>query len=130
MFRSNDKDEELKRLQAQLLAEEEDEEEDPEEYLDEEALDSLLEEQKPGDTPKVYQNFSNNYGKNLRNYASGYKAYNSDRTDLDPEELSQELLKPKSQNGLLWFAFVLVLLMAVVVVAIAFLFQDLGGILG
>ena len=131
MFRHNDKEEELNRLQAQLLAEEWDneEEDEEEEYLDEETLDTLLEEQKPGESPKVYQNFSNNYGKNLRNFASGYKAYNSDRTDLDPEELSAQLLTPKTRPGLLWFALLLLGLMAVMVVAIVIMYRRLGGLL-
>lgn len=128
MFRHNDKEEELNRLQAQLLAEEEWEEEE-EEYLDEETLDAFLEEEKPGDSPRVYQNFSNNYGKDLRNFASDYKAYNSDRTDLDPEELSRQLLAPKTRPGLLWFALLLLGLMAVMVIAIVIMYRRLGGLL-
>lgn len=123
MFR--DKEEELRRLEQELLAEEEPQEE--EEYLDDETIDALLEEPKPGDAPKVYQNFSNGYGKHLRNYASGYKAYNADHTDVTPEQLSQELLYPKKHGSALWLALLLILLTAVAVVAIALLYKKLGG---
>ncbi len=120
MFR--DQKEALRRLEEQLLAEEE-----TEEYLDEDTLDTLLEEPQPADAPRVYQNFSNDYGKNLRNYATGYKAYNTDRTDVGPDEMSRELLRPKRWVGL-WTA-VLLLLTALAVLAIALLYKKMGGLL-
>lgn len=123
MFR--DQNEELRRLEEQLLAEE-DEEEAEEEYLDEETLDTLLEDPQSGDAPCVYQNFSNDYGKNLRNYATGYKAYNTDRTDVDPDEISREVLRPK--RGGAWVV-ILLLLTALAVLAIALLYKKMGGLL-
>lgn len=106
MFR--DKDAELQRLEQALLEEEPAE---PEEYLDEDALDELLEGTRPGDAPLVYQNHANDYGRKLRNYASGYRAYNADHTDTDPEELAEELQKPESAGkGFGWLVAILLLL--------------------
>ncbi len=80
MFR--DTKEELKRLEAELLAQEQ-------------------QDQQP-DPPAqpVYRNFSNHYGADLRNYASGYKAYNTDRTDTGPEELSDEIREEDPEKPL------------------------------
>lgn len=119
MFR--DQNEELRRLEEQLLAEEEEEE-----YLEDDAIDTFLEETQPGDAPRVYQNFSNDYGKNLRNYATGYKAYNTDRTDVDPDEISREVLRPK--RGGAWVV-ILLLLTALAVLVIALLYKKMGGLL-
>lgn len=116
-----DRDAELRRLQEQLL-----EDEEPEtdaELLDEETLDELLSDsQKSGDS-KVYQNFSNGYGKRLRNYASGYKAYNSDTTDTDLERYSEEVREPKHSGCLLWLGA----LLAVAAAVVLWLYLRLGG---
>lgn len=77
MFR--DTKEELKRLEAELLAQEE-------------------QDQQPAKT--VYRNFSNHYGADLRNYASGYKAYNTDRTDTDPQRLSDQIREEDQEKPL------------------------------
>ena len=122
MFR--DEEEELRRLEQELLAEEEPQEQ--EEYLDDETIDALLDDPQPGDSPKVYQNFSNGYGKNLRNYASGYKAYNADRTDTRPEELSEQVLS-EDKTGLGWLLALLIVLLGALVAAIVYLFLQLGG---
>lgn len=80
MFR--DTKEELKRLEEELLAQEE-------------------QDQQP-DPPAqpVYRNFSNHYGADLRNYASGYKAYNTDRTDTDPQQLSNQIRGEEEEKPL------------------------------
>ena len=83
MFR--DASEELARLEAELLAEE-----GPEEELLPEEEESWEYED---DQPEVFQNYSNHYGSNLRNYANGYNAYNTDRTDEDLEAYSEEVRK-------------------------------------
>ena len=72
MFKDTQK--ELERLEAELLAQEPEEE------------DSLLDDDEDfgEDAPEVYRNFSNRY-----------RAYNGDRTDWDPEELSEELERPR-----------------------------------
>lgn len=85
MFR--DKDQELDRLSAELLAQEEDEEE---------LLDELYDD--IADTDGVYRNFSNGYG----------SAYNSDNTEVSPEELSDALLnKPVNNRPLVMLACLL-----------------------
>ena len=66
----------------------------------------LLEENKEQATENaesnvVYRNFANNYGKDLRNFASNYSAYNADQTEEAPQELAKELLEePKKER--LW----------------------------
>jgi len=110
MFR--DKEEELQRLQQELLEQEEPEElpeeaENDETLLDEAELDELLKDTRPSEDTVVYQNYSNDYGHQLRNYATGYKAYNTDNVDVDPEELSQQLEQPARNTGLLVTAGVL-----------------------
>lgn len=110
MFR--DASEELKRLEAELLAEEKPEEELPPEEDDDYFL---FEDTRPEGDPEIYQNYSNDYGKNLRNYASGYRAYNTDETDEDLERYSEETYKAKrSGTGCL---IVLLCLLAVVLAA-------------
>lgn len=107
MFR--DKEEELRRLSAELRAEEEvqeaPEQEEPDFSLDE---DTDIADMAGG----VYRNASNDYGRGLRNYASGYRAYNADKTEVDPQALSDEVLcedeeEEKSLTGLVITAFVL-----------------------
>lgn len=122
MFR--DKDEELQRLQDALLEEEQTAR--PEEALPaEEDFDELLWDTDQGENPQVYQNYSNNYGRNLRNFASGYKAYNSDDTDVQLEEYCDEV-----RGGgkiALWWIWLILILMAAVVAAIFGLFLSTGG---
>ena len=102
MFR--DQEEELQRLQQELLAQEEPETEEADEELPE---DTLLEDTRPSADRMVYQNFSNGYGKNLRNYASGYQAYNTDKLDTDLDEFSQQVREPQRKNGALVAAMLL-----------------------
>lgn len=122
-----DRDEELQRLQAQLLEDAEPAEEETEELLDADTLDALLEDPRQTGNPQVYQNFSNSYGKNLRNYASGYCAYNSDRTDTDLDSYSEAVREPKRSGGLLWLAVLLLVLVGTVVGAIVWMYLGLGG---
>ena len=93
-----DASEELQRVEAELLAEEEPAEEPAEEDLPEELLDDLLEDARMSDSG-IYCNFSNDYGKQLRNYASGYKAYNADKTDEDLESYSEAVRQPQKGNA-------------------------------
>ena len=131
MFR--DAQEELERLQAQLLEETEEEEEafqeeasEEDTFLDEEDFDELLSDTDQGENPGVYQNFSNDYGRNLRNFATGYKAYNTDRTDVSPDEISEEMLEEKSAN-LTWLWVLLIVMLAVIGV-IFWSFLSAGGL--
>lgn len=123
-----DREEELQRLQEQLLEETEPTEEETEEILDEETLEELLSESSQIQNTRVYQNFSNDYGKNLRNYASGYNAYNSDTSDTDLESYSEAVREPKKTGGLTWLAVVVLALMLMVVGAIAWMCFSLGGL--
>ncbi len=137
MFR--DASEELARIEAELLAEEEPEatEDYDEEYEDDsdgnydgvyEEDDSddredpwLYEDTAPAKDSVIYQNYSNDYGKNLRNYASGYHAYNSDTADEDLEEYSQQVYEGRKsgRGGTLAVILILILLLAGVLVFLA-----------
>lgn len=125
-----DREEELQRLQKQLLEDEETaQEQEEEDLLDAETLEELLSESSQIKNTKVYQNFSNNYGKNLRNYASGYNAYNSDKTDTELESYSEAVREPKKTGVLMWLAVVLLALTAAVVCAIVWMWLRQGGLL-
>ena len=122
MFR--DASEELQRLQAELLAEEEPAELPPEEPEEEEEIFEEYDDTRPAGDPEVFQNYSNDYGKNLRNYASGYRAYNTDTTDEDLEEYSESVREGKtSRGGCLLALIAIVLALAIVgLVACAYLY--------
>lgn len=99
----DDAKEELERLEAELLMEEE----KPEESSEEDRLDALLEEflDEPQETDRddgniVYHNYSNQYGNTLRNYANGYRAYNTDTADRNLDEYSDEVDAPEKEKGL------------------------------
>ena len=122
-----DREEELERLQQELLAEEEETAPQEEEYLDEETLDALLADEK-ANAAGVYQNFSNNYGKDLRNFASGYQAYNTDDVDVDMDEFSEEVEDDIDEdNHIIWPVAVIAGLMLLVIGAIVWQLVRLGG---
>lgn len=122
MFR--DAEEELQRLEQQLL-EEEEQDQTP---LEEEDYDQFLpEEEVQTHGPMVYRNFSNDYGKNLRNYATGYKAYNTDKVDEDLERFSEEVHSGKKDSPV-WLLAVLLALMAVVAAVVAWIYLGMGGL--
>lgn len=130
-----DTDQELARLEAELLREDTQEasfqEADAYDDAYDEPEDAPLPEDAYSDTrpargPVVYQNYSNQYGKNLRNYASGYRAYNSDVSDEDLEELSEEVYEaqPESRStGLLITACILAAILAGVTLYIFFRYR-------
>ena len=124
---ARDTDEELRRLQQALLEEDDDEEELPDDEEEEELPEIIPEDDAHIPNVDVYQNYSNDYGKKLRNYASGYRAYNSDKADTDLEHYSEEVRSGSQSLGLLWFLIILLLLLIGVVVAI--LWKYLGGLL-
>ena len=127
----NDREEELQRLEQELLAEEEETAEaaeDREEELDFEALLEETDYETPdNEEPVVFRNASNNYGADLRNYATGYKAYNADRTDTDLEELSRQVQEEPKAAGLIWVPIATVALIAAAVVYMLWLY--FGGML-
>lgn len=136
-----DTDEALARLEAELLREEETEEViEEEDYLYDEVLEDEPEEEpdlppeflytdtRAADGPVIYQNFSNNYGKNLRNYANGYQAYNTDVSDEDLDSFSQDILytePEKSNTPLILIACLLAL--GIVAMVFVWLFLLQGG---
>lgn len=101
---------ELERLEAALL-----EEEEEEEQWDEE--DALLDDDDDfgEEVPEVYRNFSNRY-----------KAYNADRTDWDPEELGDELEKPRS-SGIWGLCALALALIAGIFLALGWWYLKLNG---
>jgi hypothetical protein len=101
---------ELERLEAALL-----EEEEEEEQWDEE--DDLLDDDDDfgEEAPEVYRNFSNRY-----------KAYNADRTDWDPEELGDELEKPRS-SGIWGLCALALALIAGIFLALGWWYLKLNG---
>lgn len=117
-----DTEQELERLQSQLLQEAQ---EEAEEFSVEEDFAELLWEEDQGENPQVYQNYSNDYGRNLRNFATGYRAYNADQTDTDLDEYCD--LVQQEPKITVWWVWIVLLLMGAVVGAIAWMFFSTGG---
>ncbi|MBQ6839154.1 MAG: hypothetical protein IJO45_00500 [Oscillospiraceae bacterium] len=128
MFR--DASEELERLQAELLAEDEPVELPPEEPPEETLFFEEYEDTRPAQGPAVYQNYSNDYGKNLRNYASGYRAYNSDTTDEDLEEYSEAVREGNTSRGSCLLAVIAVILALAILGVVAYGFLYTRGYIG
>jgi len=126
MFR--DAKEELRRLEEELLAQDEPTAEE-DGLLEEETLDALLQEDtRAKDGTVIYKNFSNAYGKGLRNYASGYRAYNTDHTDENPDEMSEALLSETS-DGLRGLTVTALVLSCGIVLTLIWLLLRYWGIL-
>ena len=133
-----DTDEALARLEAELLAEEEEDltDEEYEEYEEEPEEDEsavppeyVYEDTRPSAGPVIYQNYSNDYGKNLRNYANGYRAYTADVTDEDPDAYSEELFSEEEASGKSNTALILIaclLSLAVAAVTLIFALKSRG----
>ncbi len=98
MFR--DTQEELQRLEAALQEQPEDTqpEQQEEPLLEEARLDDLLTQTDQTQSRQVYRNYSNAYGQDLRNYANGYRAYNTDTTDTDLERFSEAVQQPEKKG--------------------------------
>ena len=114
MFR--DAKEELKRLEQQLLAEEDEpvQEETADDISSEELeeLKQLLESdsEEPMLTEDDDFDIVRNFDGQVRNYANNYKAYNSDKSDTDLESYSEEVRNPgqdRSESFLTVLALVL-----------------------
>lgn len=112
-----DAERELRRLEAELLAQEEEEYYDEDEYeedygdeyeeddglLSEETLDGLLD-----DSPAIgsaYRNHANGYGQ-----AKSVPVYNSDRLDRDPDDISREVLNTPRERGVAGLAVLAIVL--------------------
>lgn len=100
-----DAKEELKRLEQQLLAEEDEpvQEESTEDISSEELeeLKQLLESdsEKPMITEDDDFDIVRNFDGQVRNFANNYKAYNSDKTDTDLERYSEEVRYPSQDRS-------------------------------
>lgn len=100
-----DAKEELKRLEQQLLAEEDEpvQEESTEDISSEELeeLKQLLESdsEKPMITEDDDFDIVRNFDGQVRNFANNYKAYNSDKTDTDLERYSEEIRYPSQDRS-------------------------------
>lgn len=142
-----DTDQELARLEAELLKvdepdtdfedeyEEYEETEDPEDYKDygeagpdeDDLPEYYYQDTRAAKGPAVYQNYSNDYGRNLRNFASGYEAYNTDSCDEDLEEYSDEVMDGEpEQNSSALLAIACVLALAAAAAALFLLLRYRG----
>ncbi len=114
MFR--DKDEELQRLNEDLLAQEAPEQTDT---LDEETLDSLLKEDTQiGEPEEGYANYSN-----------GYRAYNTDKTDTDLDSFSEAVREPGKDKVLTFLSVLALALAGAIVLVLVFLVLKFRGLL-
>jgi len=124
MFR--DAQEELKRLEAQLLAGEPEKENAREEAEDAEALEE--EELTPEDLAQLRKLLKDPEPEcPIRNYANHYKAYNSDRTDGDPDAYTQELESGSGRRRGGARILLALLLLAAVIGAVAWWLLRAGG---
>ena len=114
MFKDTQK--ELERLEAELLAQQPEDEEEPEEDWEDE--DDLLDDDDDIEEAPVYRNFSNRY-----------RAYNTDRTDWDPEELAEELEEPRKPSIWGWCALALTLVACILLVLVWWAIRFYGGAL-
>lgn len=120
MFR--DTQQALKQLEQQLLLEDETPLEETTGDLSQQELDSMEKLLSSG-SERVVQAEADEYeavreasGK-LRNYANGYKAYNSDITDTNLNHYSEEVRNPrKKKDTLLLFVIILLLLLGILCV--------------
>lgn len=111
----------LAELEQELLREEEEAVEIPEE----EDTEGLLTDPVRGDE-MVYRNFSNRYGADLRNFASGYRARNTDKVDVDLDAFSHRVADGEKEPSP-WLPLLVMLAAAGAVVYI--ILTVLGGIL-
>lgn len=101
-----DAKEELKRLEAELLAEDpipEDTlpEETPEEdILDDTVLEALLEETQKIGNAGEYQNYSNDYGTEVDDRTRVFRVYNTDKSDEDLDNYAQAVQEEPQKNSL------------------------------
>ena len=118
MFR--DKDEELRRLEALLTEEEEDEQ-----LLAEEAAEEDIADREP-EQPEADEEYD--IDRFFMEQTQVFSAYNTDRTDTDLEELSQQVWEgtPKSSSGLVALACVLA---TGILLVILYLVLRYGGLL-
>lgn len=125
----NDAKEELERLEAALREAESQPETDSvqeeEDILDDALLDTLLEEDSriaDGAPEEIYRSNYSNRRKQVR-------IYNSDKTDVTPEALSQEVLEGGKQKGITGLVVLALLLTAGILGLAVYWLLHYGGIL-
>lgn len=134
MFR--DTQEELKRLEAQLLAEEDEPVEEEtgekeEEEIDDIQLEELLKSISEDEEEEVEEFFKTTViDSSVRNYANHYKAYNTDKTDEDLDSYSEEVRNPDSNRGVLGLSIVALLLMAGILAVLVWWLVHFQGLIG
>ncbi len=116
----------LERLEAELL--QDDDANDicyealPDELLDEAVLDSLLE-----DTQRI-GNAEN--AALYKNYSNGYTAYNADRTDETPDDLSDALLNPRRDRVITALSILALILLSGILGVLIWILLLFRGVLG
>ena len=105
MFKDTQK--ELQRLEAELMAQE-----------DQEQADDLLDDE---------DDFGEDMPENYRNFSNRYKAYNADRTDWDPGDMAQELDR-KRRPGIWVLCAIILGLIAGIFLLLAWWVVKFGGI--
>ena len=113
-----DKEEELRRLEAELLREEEQEawDEEPEDWTEDDDWEEEEEEEEEEDweaapAPRI----------------PDWRIYNADRLDEDLEEFSEQVYDPGRRARGRWVAAGALILLAGVLLALAFLAARFGG---
>ena len=104
-----DTQDELNRLEAELWAEEdedlpEDQWDQETEELDEEDYEDDYEEYDDPEEDRTSRIYANTYEAPVRNFANGYRAYNTDRCDEDLDEYSEAVEKEPANRGILGLA--------------------------
>ncbi len=133
MFR--DTKEELKRLEQQLLAEEDEQiqEESAEDISSEELeeLKQLLESnsEEPMITEDDDFDIVRNFDGQVRNYANNYKAYNSDKSDTDLESYSEEVRNPSQDRSESFLTVLALVLLAGILGVLAWWLVRFKGLL-
>jgi len=133
MFRDAQK--ELKRLEEQLLAEEDDPiQEEPSEDISSEELEKLkqlLESDSEESMVTEDDDFDivRNFDGQVRNYANNYNAYNSDTSDIDLKSYSEEVQETENNRAVPFLTALAMLLMAGILGILAWWLIQFRGLL-
>ena len=129
MFR--DTKEELKRLEEELLAEEDlPKMEQDEEEISEETLSKLMD----GDTVVIRQEDLEKAAKTRParhgRYVGRYEAYNTDKADADLGEYSEEVRRPKKDRSILALSILALVLLAAIFGVLIWWLVRFRGLIG
>ena len=123
MFR--DRDEALRRLEEALLEEEEDEREKQMQEQIQEELRKARQEDEDDISDYQPEDTEDDESGTFRNFANNYRAYNSDRVDVDLDEYS-ERIRQEPKRGSCLLTLVVVLLCGIFVMLILFMLKFQG----